>query len=89
MKTYIRRQKHTIFKHLDLVVNIFLHKNLHSSKGVICCEYLVPCTDVEILEQLRSQKAQDIRNIQVHRNGTIKCTSTYVLTLNTQIMLKK
>ena len=76
-------------KLFDLDVNISLHKTLNCSKGVIRCEDLGPCTDVEILDHLRSQGVQDIRNIQVRRNGVLKRTSTYVLTFNTPIMPKK
>ena len=76
-------------KLFDLDVNISLHKTLNCSKGVIRCEDLGPCTDVEILDHLRSQGVQDIRKIQVRRNGVLKRTSTYVLTFNTPIMPKK
>ena len=69
-------------KLLDLDVNISLHKTPNCSKGVIRCEDLVPGTDVEILDHLRSQGVQDIRNIQVRRNGVLKRTSTHVLTFN-------
>ena len=89
MKTYIRRQQHTNFKHIGLDVNISLHNTLNCSKGVIRFKDLVPCTDVEILGHLRSQGIQDIRNIQVRRNSTIQLTSIYVLTFNTPILPKK
>ena len=59
-------------KLFDLDVNISLHKTLNCSKGVIRCEDLVPCNDVEILDHLRSQGVQDIRNIQVRRNLSLK-----------------
>ena len=49
-------------KLFDLDVNISLHKTLNCSKGVIRCEDLVPCTDVEILDHLRLRS-----NIQVRR----------------------
>ena len=76
-------------KLFNLDVNISLHKTLNCSKGVIRCEDLGPCTDVEILDHLRSQGVQDNRNIQGRRNGVLKRTSTYVLTFNTPMMPKK
>ena len=66
-KTMLRSKK--LF---DLDVNISLHKTLNRSKGVICCERLVPCTDVEILDRLRSQGVQDICLIQVRRKTHTK-----------------
>ena len=62
------------------------NSKLNCSKGVIRCEDLVPCTDEEILEHLKSQGVQYIRNITVRRNGDLKRTATYVLTFNAPIM---
>ena len=76
-------------KLFDLNVKISLHKTLNSCKGVIRCQDFAPCTDDEILENLKSQGVTDVRNIQVRRNGVVRRTYTYVLTFNTPILPKK
>ena len=73
----------------NLNVKISLHGSLNTSKGVIRCQDLGPCTDDEILENLKSEGVIHVRNIQVRRNGVLKRTNTYVLTFNTPILPKK
>ena len=62
---------------------------LNYSKGVMRCKDSGPCTDEEILEQLKTQGVKEIRNIHVRRKGVLKQTNTYVLTFNTPILPKK
>ena len=76
-------------KLFNLNVKISLHGSLNTSKGVIRCQDLGPCTDDEILENLKSEGVIHVRNIQVRRNGVLKRTNTYVLTFNTPILPKK
>ena len=73
-------------KIFDLEVKISLQ---NSSKGVIRCSELRPCSDKEITENLKEQSVTGVRNVSVHRNGVIKPTNTYVLTFNTPILPKK
>ena len=76
-------------KLFDLQVKISLHGSLNTSKGVIRCQDLGPCTDDEILENMKSEGVIHVRNIQVRRNGVLKPTHTYVLTFNTPVLPKK
>ena len=76
-------------KIFDLKVKISLHNSLSSSKGVIRCLELRPCSDKEIIENLKEQGVTGVRNVSVRRNGVIKPTNTYVLTFNTPILPKK
>ena len=76
-------------KLFDLNVKISLHNTLNSCKGVIRCQDFAPCTDDEILQNLKSEGVTDVRNIQVRRNGVVRRTYTYVLTFNTPILPKK
>ena len=76
-------------KLFDLKVNISLHGSLNTSKGVIQCQDLGPCTDDEILDNLKSEGVINVRNIQVRRKGVLKPTHTYVLTFNTPVLPKK
>ena len=73
----------------DLQVKISLHGSLNTSKGVIRCQDLGPCTDDEILDNLKSEGVIHVRNIQVRRNGALKRTNTYVLTFNTPVLPKQ
>ena len=75
-------------KLFDLKVKISLHNTLNTSKGVIRCQDLGPCTDDEILDNLKSEGVIHVRNIQVRRNGALKRTTTYVLTFNTPVLPK-
>ena len=76
-------------KLFDLKVKISLHNTLNTSKGVIRCQDLGPCTDNEILDNVMSEGVIHVRNIQVRRNGALKRTNTYVLTFNTPVLPKK
>ncbi|MEW8548145.1 MAG: hypothetical protein AB2693_31970 [Candidatus Thiodiazotropha sp.] len=76
-------------KIFDLKVKISLHNTLNSSKGVIRCPELRPCSDKDILENLKDQGVIGVRNISVRRNGEVKPTNTYVLTFDTPVLPKK
>ena len=76
-------------KIFDLKVKISLHTSLNSSKGVIRCSELRPCSDKEILENSKEQGHTGARNVSVRRNGAIKPTNIYVLTFNTLVLRKK
>ena len=76
-------------KPFDLQVKISLHGSLNTSKGVIRCQNIGPCTDDEILDNLKSEGVMHVRNIQVRRNGVLRPTHTYVLTFKTRILPKK
>ena len=76
-------------KIFDLKVKISLHQSLNSSKGVIRCPELHPCSDKEIIDNLTDQGVTGVRNVKVRKNGVLKSTNTYVLTFNTPILPKK
>ena len=76
-------------KIFDLKVKISLHHSLSSSKGVIRCPELRPCSDKEIIDNLKEQHVTGVSNISVLKNDVIKSTNTYVLTFNTLILPKK
>ena len=64
----------------NLNVKISLHGSLNTSNGVIRCQDLGPCTDDEILENLKSEGV-----ILMYK----KRTNTYILTFNTPTLPKK
>ena len=76
-------------KIFDLKVKISLHNSLNSSKGVIRCSELRPCSNKEIIENLKEQGVTGVRNVSVRRNGVFKPANTYVLTFSTPILPKK
>ena len=67
-------------KIFDLKVKISLHQSLNSSKCVIRCPELHPCSDKEIIDNLTDQGVTGVRNVKVRKNGVLKSTNTYVLT---------
>ena len=76
-------------KIFDLKVKISLHNSLNSSKGVIRCAELRPCSEKDILENLKEQGVIGLCNVSVRRNGVLKSTNAYVLTFNTPVLPKK
>ena len=70
----------------DIKVKFSLHNTLNTSKRVIWCKDLGPCTDDEILDKLNSEGVTHVRNIHVCKNGLLKRTNTYVLTFNTPML---
>ena len=75
-------------KIFDLKVKLSLHQSLNSSKGVIRCPELRPCSDKEIIDNLTDQGVTGVRNVSVRKNGVLKSTNTYVLTFNTPKKIK-
>ena len=76
-------------KIFNLKVKISLHNSLNSSKDVIRCLELRPCSDKDILENLKEQGVIGVRNVSACRNGVIKPINTYVLTFNAPVLPKK
>ena len=59
-------------KIFDLKVKISLHQSLNSSKGVIRCPELRPCSNKEIIDNLTDKGVTGVRNVSVRRNGVLK-----------------
>ena len=57
------------------------HSSLNTSKGIIRCPALNRVTSDDIKEGMLEQGVTDVRRITVRRDGVIKPTHTYVLTL--------
>ena len=59
------------------------HKSLNTSKGIVCCTALIRQSNGHILEFMEEQGVTDVRRINVHRDGVLKPTNTFVFTFNT------
>ena len=59
------------------------HKSLNTSKGIVCCPALIRQSNKHILEFMEEQGVRDVRKINVHRDGVLKPTNTFVFTFNT------
>ena len=59
------------------------HKSLNTSKGIVCCPALIRQSNEHILEFTEEQGVMDVRRINVHRDGVLKATNTFVFTFNT------
>ena len=59
------------------------HKSLNTSKGIVCCPALIRQSNEHILEFMEEQGVTDARKINVHRDGVLKPTNTFVFTFNT------
>ena len=59
------------------------HKSLNTSKGIVRCPALIRQSNEHILEFIEEQGVTDVRRINVHRDGVLKPTNTFVLTFNT------
>ena len=66
----------------DLKCSVTPHSSLNTSKGIIRCPALNRVTSNDIKEGMVEQGVTDIRRITVRRDGIMKLTNTYVLTLN-------
>ena len=53
-------------------------KSLNTSKGIVCCPALIRQSNEHILEFMEEQ---GVRRINVHRDGVLKPTNTFVFTL--------
>ena len=66
-----------------LKCSVTLHKSLNTSKGIVCCPALIRQSNEHILEFMEEQGGTDVRRINVHRDGVLKPTNTFVFTFNT------
>ena len=63
--------------------------SLTSTKVVSRYPELGPCSDNDVLENLKDQGVIGVRNISVRRNGILRSTNIFVLTFNTPLLPKK
>ena len=54
------------------------HESLNTSKGIVRCPALIR----QSLESMEEQGVTDVRRINVHRDGVLKPTNTFVFTFN-------
>ena len=59
------------------------HKSLNTSKGIVQCPALIRQSNEHILEFMEEQGVTDVCRINVHRDGVLKPTNTFVFTFNT------
>ena len=59
------------------------HKSLNTSKGIVRCPALIRQSNEHILEFMEEQGVTDVRRINVHRDGVLKRTNTFVFTFDT------
>ena len=59
------------------------HKSLNTSKGIVRCPALIRQSNEHILEFMGEQGVTDVSRINVHRDGVLKPTNTFVFTFNT------
>ena len=59
------------------------HKSLNTSKGIVRCPALIRQSNEHILEFMEEQGVTDVRRVNVHRDGVLKPTNTFVFTFNT------
>ena len=81
-----RQQSKNLLKNKTFVgqdVDIYAHKTLNSSRGVVRCKDLSCCTIDEIEENLSSQGVTAVKRVSVRRDGKTIQTNTYFLCFNT------
>ena len=54
------------------------HKSLNTSKGIVRCPALIRQSNEHILEFMEEQGVTDVHRINVHRDGVLKPTNTFV-----------
>ena len=90
VKCFSQQQVKNLLGHkklFSLDVNIFPHKTLNTSEGVIRCKELSFCDSLEeIKSNLKSQAVSDVKQISVLRNDIRRDTYTYILTFSTPIL---
>ncbi|GBO31554.1 hypothetical protein AVEN_167785-1 [Araneus ventricosus] len=59
------------------------HLSLNTSKGVITCGRLLNLTNEEITRELTGQGVQNVRRINIRRDGELVPTKNFILTFNT------
>jgi hypothetical protein len=80
--------KSTTFANLFPIV-VKPHAQLNNCKGIISCPDLVYVTDEELTEELSRQGCGEFHRIMRRVDGTLKPTSTIILTFNTLDMPAK
>ena len=66
----------------DLIVRVFPHSSLNSSRGVLRCPDLRCCSEQEILEEMKTQGVTAVKRFRVRKYGQLKDTNTFVFTFN-------
>ena len=62
------------------------HKSLNTSKGIVRCPALSKQSCKHILEFMGEQGVTDVRRINVHRDGALKPTNTFVFTFDSPVL---
>ena len=62
------------------------HKSLNTSKGIVCCPALSKQSCEHILQFMGEQGVTDVRRINVHRDGALKPTNTFVFTFHSPVL---
>ena len=62
------------------------HKSLNTSKGIVRCPALSKQSCEHILEFMGEQGVTDVRRINVHRDGALKPTNTFVFTFDSPVL---
>ena len=62
------------------------HKSLNTSKGIVRCPALSKQSCEHILEFMGEQGVTDVRRINVHRDGALKPTNTFVFTFDSFVL---
>ena len=86
-----RQQAENLLKNKTFIgqeVNIYPHKTLNSSRGVVRCRDLSYCTIEEIEENLSSQGVTAVKRVSVRRDNTTLQTNTYFLSFNSPTVPK-
>ena len=89
VEVFTRQQAENLLKHkkfFQLDVNIYPHKTLNSSKGIVRCKELSLCSISEIEKELKSQGVTGVTRISVKRNGEMRTTNTYILTFSSSAL---
>ena len=62
------------------------HKSLNTSKGIVRCPALSKQSCEHILEFMGEQSVMDVLRINVHRDGVLKPTNTFVFTFDSLVL---
>ena len=62
------------------------HKSLNTSRGIVRCPALSKQSCEHILEFMGEQGVTDVRRINVHRDGVLKPTNTFVFTFDSSVL---
>ncbi|GBM83107.1 hypothetical protein AVEN_73103-1 [Araneus ventricosus] len=81
-----RKQAQQVLKLTSLstiAISVHPHVTLNTSKGVITCGRLLNLSNEEITQELGGQGVNDVRRINIRRNGELMPTKHFILTFNT------